>query len=206
MSTEAQFSPMSFPPLRDNRHERAEEQARARGHAAGYAAGYAAGLRAAAAEVKEQKARLQAEHEAVVQNGRLRVERAIQALNAAASALQQRTAPVLAEAQDTLAAAAMDLAEAVLGCELADGSRSARAALSRALTGVDTATVQTVRMHPVDLSLLEPEVRRQAGVQFVPDATLERGDAVTEFADGYLDAKIGSALARAKAALRGAGA
>lgn len=201
MSTEARFSPMNFPPLRDNRHERAEEQARARGHAAGYAAG----LQAAAAEVKEQKARLQAEHEAVVQNSRLRVERTVQALNAAVRALQQRTEPVLAQAQDTLAAAAMELAEAVLGCELADGERSARAALSRALAGVDAATVQTVRMHPVDLSMLDPEVRRQAGVQFVPDATLERGDAVTEFADGYLDAKIDSALARAKAALRGAG-
>ncbi|MCG2621632.1 hypothetical protein LVY72_06840 [Arthrobacter sp. I2-34] len=202
MSTEAVFSPMSFPPLRDGRHEQAEERARARGHAAGYAAG----LRAAAAEITAQKARLQAEHEAVVQHGKARVERTVQALNTAVQTLQQRTAPVLADAQDTLAAAALELAEAVLGCELADGERGARAALARALAGVDAATVQTVRMNPVDLTVLDPEVRRQAGVQFVPDSSLARGDAVTEFADGFLDAKIGSALARARAALQGAGA
>ncbi|MFD1214965.1 FliH/SctL family protein, partial [Arthrobacter sp. GCM10027362] len=152
--------------------------------------------------VKEQQARLQAEHEAAVQNGQARVEQAVQALNAAARALQQRTVPVLADAQDTLAAAALELAEAVLGCELADGERGARAALARVLGQVDASGVQAVRMHPADLTALDPQVRRQAGIQFVPDSGLERGDAVAEFADGYLDAKIGTALARAKAALQ----
>jgi flagellar assembly protein FliH len=198
MSTEEGFSRISFPSLRDGRQEQVEEQARVRGHAAGYAAG----LRAAAAEVKEQQARLQAEHEAAVQNHRARVEQTVQALHGAVRALQQRTAPVLADAQHTLAAAAMELAEAVLGCELADGERGARAALARALADVDASSVHMVRMHPADLSLLEPEVRRQAGVDFVPDSSLARGDAVTEFADGYLDAKIGTALVRARAALQ----
>ncbi|NKX53612.1 FliH/SctL family protein [Arthrobacter mobilis] len=201
MSTEARFSPLSYPALPDSRQERVEEQARARGHAAGYAAG----LRAAAVAVKEQQARLQAEHEAAVRNGQARVEQTVQALNMAVRALQQRTVPVLADAQDTLAAAALELAEAVLGCELADGGRGARAAVARVLQQVDAASVQKVRMHPADLTVLDPDVRGRAGVEFVPDSSLARGDAVAEFADGYLDAKIGTALARAKAALLGEG-
>ncbi|NKX49982.1 hypothetical protein HER39_05200 [Arthrobacter deserti] len=137
-----------------------------------------------------------------MQNGQARVDQTVQALGMAVRALQQRAAPVLADAQDTLVAAAMELAEAILGWELADGERSARAALSRALAGVDASAVQTVRMNPADLTVLDPEVRRQAGVRFVPDSSLARGDAVTEFEDGYLDARIGSALARARAALQ----
>jgi flagellar assembly protein FliH len=37
----------------------------------------------------------------------------------------------------------------------------------------------------------------------VPDLSLARGDAIAEYPDGELDARIGSALARARAALAG---
>jgi len=56
-------------------------------------------------------------------------------------------------------------------------------------------------MNPADLATLGPDVLAAAGVTFTPDATLARGDAMTQFPDGYLDARIGSALARVKAAI-----
>ncbi|MCU1546857.1 MAG: flagellar assembly protein [Homoserinimonas sp.] len=197
MSIETRFSPLTFPALRGGRPDVGELQARASGHAAGYAAG----LRDAADEVSTRLAELQAEHDAVVRHGEARLARAIDTLNAAALSLTERVVPVLAEAQDSIAAAAIELAETIIGVEIADAETSARAALSRALTLVDAAMVQTVRMNPEDLALLDPALLEQAAVSFTADAAIGRGGAITEFADGFLDARIDTALHRAKVAL-----
>ena len=128
---------------------------------------------------------------------------ALALLNAAEQSVAQQTVPVIAEVQDSLAAAALELAEALLGRELANGETSSRAALDRALSGVDVRLVQQVRMHPADLAVLGDDVLNQAGVVFSADPSLKRGDAVTEFPDGFLDATLASALSRARAALLG---
>ncbi|TFC93856.1 MULTISPECIES: FliH/SctL family protein [Cryobacterium] len=198
------FSAVTFPSLRDDRST-GDESSRARGHAAGYTAG----LRAAAADVDARIERHDAEHAAAALHQQARVDRAVTLLGAAAAALHQRTAPVLREAEDTLVATAVELAEAILGHELADTDTSARAALNRALIpGADavggTGRPQAVRMNPADLALIDLVTRTDAGVDFIADADLARGDAIAEFPDGFLDARIGTALARAKAALRGA--
>ncbi|HSP76232.1 MAG TPA: hypothetical protein VLO31_08465 [Cryobacterium sp.] len=204
---------MSFPSLRDER-DAGDDASRARGHAAGYAAG----LRAAAADVEARVAHLDAEQEAAVRHGQARVDRAVVLLASAAAALHERTVPVIQEAEDTLVATALELAEAILGHSLGDADASARAALGRALGSVTTGTDGTavpsaalgtlrphsVRMNPADLDLIDLVTRADAGVAFTADAALARGDAIAEFPDGFLDARIGSALARAKAALHGA--
>jgi len=214
MSTDATFSRLNFPELNtgaknfskvaytelrsdDEAQERAFEQAKVRGHAAGYTAG----MREGAEMMRERQLALEQDHAAMMADGRARVQQAVAALAAATRALEERAAPVLAAAQNTLAAAAMELAEAILGHELSDGDASARSALTRALAGVDASRVHTVRMNPADLTMLAPETRSHAGVNFSPDSSLAQGDAVTEFADGFLDARIGTALDRAKAAL-----
>ncbi|RNE66680.1 FliH/SctL family protein [Cryobacterium tepidiphilum] len=196
-SSRPAFSAVSFPRLGDDVSAGFEEQARARGHATGYTDG----LRAARSEVEARVRRLEADHQAVVGELRAKHERAVAVLAAATRALDDRTVPVLADAHGALAAAALDLAEAVLGYELDDEPRSARAALARALHEVDVDLVRVVRMHPADLALIDAEARARAGVRFTADATLSRGDAITEFPDGYLDARISSALERARAAL-----
>ncbi|MFC7861648.1 flagellar assembly protein FliH [Arthrobacter koreensis] len=202
MSTESQertFSRMAYPALGGYDAERAAERGRAQGHAAGYAAG----LHAAAAETarlrQELKTRLDAETAAL----RARADHALALLNAAEQSVAQQTVPVIAEVQDALAAAALELAEALLGRELANGETSSRAALDRALSGVDVRLVQQVRMHPEDLAVLGDDVLNQAGVVFVADSALKRGDAVTEFPDGFLDATLSTALSRARTALLG---
>ena len=99
--------------------------------------------------------------------------------------------------------AALELATAVLGCELADAERSARAALARVLDTPVPAGLQTVRLHPRDLEALRTAgvVPGIAGVELVADPHLAPGDAVGEHPDGFLDARIGAALDRARAAL-----
>jgi flagellar assembly protein FliH len=191
------FSAHSFPRLGDDVSAGFEEKARARGPATGYTDG----LRAARSEVEARVRRLEADHAAVVAELRAKHEHAASVLAAATRALDERTVPVLADVHDSLAAAAIELTEAILGYELDDESRGARAARARALPEVDVDLVRVVRMHPDDLALIDTETRARAGVQFTADASLRQGDAVTDFPDGYLDARISTALDRSRNAL-----
>ena len=197
MSSDAGFSTLSYPALRNAASDSRDDQARVSGHAAGFAAG----LREAEAQVAARIAALEAETAASISHGRARVDLAVALLNSAADALDTRTVPLLESAHATLAESAMLVAEAVVGSELSDAGVAARSALHRALDSVDVGVVHEVRMNPADLATLGPGVLAAAGVTFTPDATLARGDAMTQFPDGYLDARIGSALARVKAAI-----
>ena len=180
-----------------------EAQLNAQTEARGHAAGYAAGLRAAAAGTELLRRSLREQHEDEMRRGQDRLARSISALNSAVFSLEGRTIALITEMQDVLAAASVELAEALLGRELANGEDCARSALFRALEGVDTELVQRVRMNPADLAALDEETLRRARVDFVGDPGLQRGDAVTEFPDGYLDASLDAALHRARTALLG---
>ena len=200
MSTDEQtFSRLVYTSLGATDEAHLNAQVEARGHAAGYAAG----LRAAAADTEMLRHRLKEQHEDEMRRGQERLNRSLSALNSAVFSLEGRTVALITDVQDALAAAAVDLAEALLGRELASGDTSARSALARALEGVDTDLVQRVRLHPVDLASLDEDTLRRARVEFVGDAGLRRGDAVTEFPDGYLDASLASAVERARTALLG---
>ncbi|HEY0215125.1 MAG TPA: FliH/SctL family protein [Cellulomonas sp.] len=191
----------------------AEGVARAAGYAGGYAAGYAAGAREAAraAEAEAQRVR----HERAETDTRRAAQHAesLAVLAAAARAAADRSAPVLAESERVLHAAALQLAAAVLGVELTDGPASVRAALTRVLT--PEVEVHTVRLSPRDLDVVRASLSGEAvvadlpaltGVELVADPSLAPGDAVGEFDEGYLDARIVGALDRAQAVLAEAGA
>ena len=197
MSSDPEFATLSFPALRSIVRDDRADQARIGGHAAGYAAG----LRAAETDVAARAAALEAEHAATLTHLQARVDLAVSTLNAAAAALDSRTVPVLEGAHAAIADAAMQIAEAVVASELSEAGTAAKSALHRALATVDLGTVHTVRLHPSDLSILGDATLAAAGVAFVADASLSRGDAVTEFADGYLDARVSTAFARALAAI-----
>jgi flagellar assembly protein FliH len=196
-----QFLPLVEPGVEDPVTRAVHERARA----AGFAAGYAAGARHVAEEAREQAARadaLLAEQQAALTAGNAGLAAA---LTAAARALAARQAPVLAQAEQRLHAAAVELAEAILGVELSDGPTSARAALTRALSVEHPAEV-SVRMHPRDVAALD-DLGEQAptGVHILADPSLAPGDAVAEHTEGALDARIDTALARARAVLAEAG-
>jgi flagellar assembly protein FliH len=194
------FFPMTFPSLPATAQQ---EQTDADSRAAGHAAGYAAGLRAAGAELAGQKAALDAEHRAALLHDAARTDRAIVVLTAAALALDSRLLPVVSDAQDAIALSALDLAETIIGAELANSERSAKAALARALAAVDPATITTIRLNPLDLSVLDENVRAASAVSFTADASLARGDAIADLPLGYLDARITTAVARARSAILG---
>lgn len=200
MSTDLGFSLAAYPPLTTGAgRRRLEEIAQARGHSAGYTAG----LRAARTEIDNRLRDLEAAHAASVLAGQARVDDAVRLLQVASRALDARTLPPVTDATEVLAASAFALAEAVIGHELTDHVGSARAAVARATGGVDGSFAQTVRMHPDDVAVLDHQALATSGVAIVADAGMDRGDAVADLPDGYLDARIGTALDRARSALLG---
>jgi flagellar assembly protein FliH len=199
MSLETRFSPADFPSFSSAAQDRAD----AHSNAAGHAAGYAAGLRAAGAELAGQKAALDAEHRATIAHANARLARTLATLAVASAALDARLLPIIADAQQTIAVSAIDLAEAIIGVELSDADHAAAAAVTRALASVDPGRIHSVRLNPLDLALLDDSVRSTASITFVADATVARGDAVADLAVGYVDARISTAVERARRALLG---
>ncbi|MFP5359142.1 MAG: FliH/SctL family protein [Actinomycetes bacterium] len=175
-------------------------------HAAGFAAGWAAGARAAAEEAVAQARVLRAEHERAEAARAAELASTVQALVAAIERWERRAHPVLADAEATLHDAALALAEAVLAHEIRTDPDGARVLLARALALPDGITPVRVRLHPADCAAIEalgPSAALPERVDLVPDPRLERGDAVTEYDDGALDARISTALDRARRALSG---
>lgn len=170
----------------------------------GHTAGYTAGLRKATAEAAERRAEMEAEHAAVLRQCEARSNRALAALQAGVKALEDVALPLVGQAQDVLAHASLDLAEAVIGHELSQGDLSARAAIARALEEPIQPGLHTIRLNPNDLSMLNRVDLEKLGLQVLPDPTLAVGDATAEFENGFLDARISTALDRAKAELAGA--
>jgi flagellar assembly protein FliH len=197
--TDIPYNAVAYPSLNARGQDRSESLAYTHGHAAGYTAG----LRKAAAEAAARRQEMEAEHSAVLGQARARTERTIATFAAATDALHAAILPVVSEAQDTIAAAAMELAETIIGVELSDGELSARAALARVLAVPPPPGTVTVRMNPLDLSLLSEADKGAAGAVFVADSGLGRGDAIADYEHGHLDARIGTALSRARAALLG---
>ncbi|OII40557.1 hypothetical protein BIV02_07670 [Curtobacterium sp. MMLR14_014] len=207
---------VAFPVLADPAGRERASSADVRGHAAGYTAG----LRAAQAATDALRARLEAEHAARVTALQADTARRIAVLDAATNAMLSTVAPVLADAEASVASAAVDLAEAIVGnvvrasrpahdATVADGpdgqgSREARiasgaeATVRRALASVDRTVPVAVRLSPADAA-------RVAGldlpVPVVADGALRDGDAVVDLPDGMLDARIATALDRARTAL-----
>ena len=172
--------------------------------AAGWAAGWAAGSRAAAEAGALQRHTIDEAQRTAELVRSARTDAALTLLGRAAEAITRQLVPVLAQATATLDDGAVTLAQAVLGRELADSDDGGRLALARALSLPPDVEVQTVRVHPLDLQVLIGAgvmADLPAGIELVADRNLSPGDAVAEFPDGFLDARIGTAVERARRAL-----
>ncbi|MBT2501015.1 hypothetical protein [Curtobacterium sp. ISL-83] len=198
------YPTISPAPRADDTTVRADVRAEIRGHAAGYTAG----LRAAQAETEALRSRLEAEHTARLASMHADTARRIAVLDAATNALLSRTTPVLADAEASVTAAAVELAEAVVGYAIrasrpVDGleggvAPGVEATVERALASIDRSVAIAVRLSVGDAA-------RVAGldlpVPVVADPSLTDGDAVVDLPDGLLDARISTALDRARTAL-----
>ncbi|HEY0487235.1 MAG TPA: FliH/SctL family protein [Mycobacteriales bacterium] len=173
--------------------------------AEGYSAGWADGRRVAAAEARTRAAAVAGEVAASEHARRASHESAMAAVARAAGELERRVVPVAEEMAEAVLTAALVLAQAVLGRELAITTDGGADALRRALDLVPRLRPVTVRLNPADLATLavhdstaEFDGRQ---VTLVPDATLAPGDAVALCDATEIDARLGAALDRAAKAL-----
>jgi len=155
------------------------------GYRSGLAEGIAAGRAAGAAEAAE----------AIV-----RAEALFRSLVEAADDLRRRQALELKGLEDTLARTAFDLASAVVGRELQLSSSPGADALARALALVPAGCIATARLHPDDVASLGAA---SEAVAVIPDPVIEPGGCILEVGDSRIDAQLGSALDRVRAALLG---
>lgn len=203
MSMSPDVRPAAFVPAPISR---VQGEASPAAHAEGYAAGWAAGARAAAEEGAAQRDRERAEHDQREAQADQQLRRTLAALTAAIEHWQSLSAPVLADAESTLHRAALELAEAVLTREVRPGPDSATALLAKALSLPHDTQPTVLRLSDQDLPHVERLIASggavlPAGLSVVADPHLGPGDSITEHSTGMLDARIGQALERARAAL-----
>lgn len=194
------FEPAIFSQL-DASGDAARQSALSQTH--GYAAGYATGIRAAETAARMQRERLAQAHATAEAERSAEHARAMKALQAAADALTRRTIPVLEQASSVMVETALLLAERIIGTELSNEAMGAKAAMDRALAGIEVSTVREIRLNPEDQSLLGLHKVPGTEIAVAADPSLSRGDAMTVFAEGFLDARIATAFERAARALRG---
>ena len=163
-----------------------QEPDTAAGYDVGFQAGYQEGLHAGQAAASAQ-----------ARSGAARLERAVAALSGAAEELARRQALELRGLEDTIAAAAFELAAAVVGRELELSGSAGADALARALALVPSGVPVVARLHPDDAALMSPP----DSVRLLADVAVEPGGCVLEVGDCRIDAQLGPALARARAVL-----
>lgn len=184
-----------------------------RGYDEGYRAGLAEGLAAGRAAMSTESAAHLA-----------RLEALIRSLDEAAADLRRRQALELAGLEDALARTAVDLASAIIGRELQVAVSPGADALARALALVPAGATAVARLHPADAALLDGERPSTSliapdssgstahgatapavpgGVTIVADPAIEPGGCILEVGDSRIDAQLGSALDRVRAALLG---
>jgi flagellar assembly protein FliH len=155
------------------------------GFRAGRAEGLAAGRAGAAAEIAGVTARLEA---------------LARSLAEAAEDLRRRQALELTGLEDALARTALDLAAAVVGRELQLSATPGADALARALALVPAGSVAVARLHPDDVASVGDV---PAALTMIPDPAIEPGGCILEVGDSRIDAQLGPALDRVRAALLG---
>jgi flagellar assembly protein FliH len=182
--------------------EDVREDLRAQAMAAGFAHGWAEGRRAAEEAGRADREQQAAEADAVLVAQVTAVQQVVEAVAGAVAAFEQRAAPTFTDLENDLIATAFAIAEAVIGRELATATEPGRDALTRALALAPRGSAAVVRMNPADAALL-PGASQIDGrdVVVIADPGLAPGDAVVESETTTIDARLGAALERVRAAL-----
>jgi flagellar assembly protein FliH len=182
------------------------EQARAEARAVGYAQGWAHGLRDAADSQAGELAAASADRASLRDRAELQVALALQALQAAAAELRQSSVSITESIEDQILAAAVEIAEALLGRELRDPEVAAPAALARVLRLAPADEPVTVWLHPADHDTLTApagtaltgsvEGATGRGLTFEIDPELHPGDARARCGSTIIDARLAAGVAR----------
>ncbi len=163
----------------------------------GYRDGWDQGFNEARVSVEQASA---AERAAWQQEQTRRLSSALDALASAVVELQLRQAIELTNLEDTVAAAAFDLAGALLGRELELSRSPGRDAVARALALAPSGESLVVRLNPADVETLGSIDDLLAGRQYtvLPDPSVESGGCLLDAKDCRVDARLATAIARAR--------
>jgi flagellar assembly protein FliH len=184
------------------------DRVRAQARATGYAEGWGEGRRAAqvAAQAVAQQHAASARVADLARAAAF--ERAVAGVVGAVTAMERRVVPDIAALEDRVLGAAWQIAEALLGRELAAATEPGRDALCRAMSLVPADGPVTVLLNPDDYLILTgtatPEyeyTHEGRRVLLRPTPGLRTGDAVAECAATTVDARLASAVERVRKAL-----
>lgn len=170
----------------------AEEAARALREEAsrvGYEDGYNAGRARAAEDAAVEIAALSAG-----------ITSALTALETAATTLTARQGTQVADVERSVTALAVQIAETILGRELAACDTAALDALTRALQLAPPRADATARLHPGDVATIGElgSLHADRTVTLIADPAVERGGCVLDVGPCRIDAQVGPALARVR--------
>jgi flagellar assembly protein FliH len=164
------------------------ESARQEGYTAGFEEGYAAGYTHGIDDARRHVELL----------GQL-----VQQLGREADAFATRETTARADIENQVGAVALQIAEAMVGHELAQPDGRGRDAIARALALAPVHGDVVARLHPADVALLGDPAELAPGrvLAIVPDPSLSPGDCVIDVSSCRVDARIGAALERAREVL-----
>ena len=202
-ATGASADPRLVDPTLEKVFAAAVESARAQGQTDGFQQGYQDGLVAAQ---REKQAALEEELATLRQSEQQRqaaLDRVIDLLERAASALAAQQAAALHDVEDVVLNAAFDLATTLLGRELEVATAPVRDAIRRALTVLPGDVPVTVMVHPLDVAVLDNLADITAGrsVHIVTDADVEPGSCVADGGATHVDASLTAAIERVRQVL-----
>jgi flagellar assembly protein FliH len=161
------------------------ESARQEGYTGGFEEGYAAGYNHGIEDARRHVELL----------GQL-----VQRLGREADALATRETSARADIENQVVATAVQIAEVLVGHELALPDGRGRDAIARALALAPVHGDVTARLHPADIALLGDPAALSPGrvLVIVPDPSLSPGDCVVDVAACRVDARVSAAIERAR--------
>lgn len=189
----AELIPVHEPPERSTNAVHSLDDLLDAARRTGFEYGYEAATAIAAASENERLA-----------GERQQLHAAADLLATAASSLRAAEARCLSHLADEAGDLAVELTRVLLDHELRHTSDAARSALGRALALAPADGPVVIRIHPEDAAqLTDLEILTQGrSVRLVHDATVERSGCVVNAGATRIDAQIGTALDRVRAALR----
>src|SRR4051794_9596312 len=182
---------------------RVKEEART----AGYAEGWARGQREAAATAAAAADQAAAAERGYAAQRAAATQQALGALARAAAGFDARVAAAVEQIEELIVRYAVELAEAILGRELADPAGRGADALRRAMALTPSTGAVTVSLHPDDYRLVTGSgsdgeyVIDGRAIRLRPDATLRPGDAIAEIGAMTVAATVAAAVARVREGL-----